>query len=213
VVFAMSDKSRGTRGISAFIVEKGTPGFSFGTKEKKMGIRGSSTATLMFNDARIPAANLLGEEGQGFPIAMKTLEGGRTGIAAQAVGIAQGAFEAACKYAKERVQFGKPIAALEAIQWMIAEMATDIEAGRLLVYSAADKENRHESITLASSIAKLYCGEMATRVAGKAIQVHGGVGYTEAYPVERAYRDAKITEIYEGTNEVQKLVISRAYLR
>jgi len=213
VIFARSTDAPGTHGVSAFIVDRDTPGFTVGEPEHKMGIRGSSTATLMFNDVHIPASNLLGKEGQGFPIAMQTLEGGRTGIAAQAVGIAQGAFEAAVEYAKQRVQFGKPIAALQAIQWMIADMATDIEAGRMLVYAAADKDDRHESIALASSIAKLYCGEMATRVAGKAIQIHGGVGYTEAYPVERAYRDAKITEIYEGTNEVQRLVISRAFLR
>ena len=144
---------------------------------------------------------------------MATLDGGRTGIAAQAVGIAQGAFDAAVAYAKERVQFGKPIASLQAIQWMIADMATDIEAGRLLVYQAADLEWRHESFSTQSAMAKLFCGEMATRVAGKAIQIHGGVGCTEAYPVERAYRDAKITEIYEGTNEIQRLVISRAFLR
>ena len=212
VVFARSTDAPGTKGVSAFIVDRDIEGFTVGEPEHKMGIRGSSTATLMFNNARIPAKNLLGEEGQGFPIAMKTLEGGRTGIAAQALGIAQGAFEAAVKYAQERVQFGKPIATLQAIQWMIADMATDIEAGRLLVYAAADKEDRHESITIPSSLAKLFCGEMATRVAGKAIQIHGGVGYTESYPVERAYRDAKITEIYEGTNEIQRLVISRSFL-
>ncbi|MCL2483723.1 MAG: acyl-CoA dehydrogenase, partial [Propionibacteriaceae bacterium] len=187
--------------------------FTVGDPEQKMGIRGSSTVPLFFSDARIPAANLLGDEGKGFNIAMALLDGGRTGIAAQAVGIAQGAFEAAVAYAKERVQFGKPIASLQAIQWMIADMATDIEAGRLLVYQAADLEWRHQPFATQSAMAKLFCGEMATRVAGKAIQIHGGVGYTEAYPVERAYRDAKITEIYEGTSEIQRLVISRSLLR
>jgi len=213
VVMARSTDAPGTRGVSAFIVDRDTPGFTVATPEQKMGIRGSSTTPLFFDNARIPAANLLGEEGKGFNIAMATLDGGRTGIAAQAVGIAQSAFEAAVAYAKERVQFGKPIASLQAIQWMIADMATDIEAGRLLVYQAADLEWRHEPFATSSAMAKLFCGLMATRVTGQAIQVHGGVGYTEAYPVERAYRDAKITEIYEGTNEVQRLVISRAFLR
>ena len=213
VILARSTDAPGTRGISAFIVDRDTPGFTIGEPEKKLGIRASSTVPLMFNDARIPAANLLGEEGRGFNIAMDTLDGGRTGIAAQAVGIAQAAFEAAQSYAKERVQFGAPISKLEAIQWMIADMATDIEAGRLLVYQAADLEWRHEPFAMYSAMAKLFCGQMATRVTGQAIQIHGGVGYTEAYPVERHYRDAKITEIYEGTNEVQRLVISRAFLR
>ncbi|MCL2471989.1 MAG: acyl-CoA dehydrogenase, partial [Propionibacteriaceae bacterium] len=187
--------------------------FTVGDPEQKMGIRGSSTVPLFFSDARIPAANLLGDEGKGFNLAMALLDGGRTGIAAQAVGIAQGAFEAAVAYAKERVQFGKPIASLQAIQWMIADMATDIEAGRLLVYQAAELEWRHQPFSTQSAMAKLFCAEMATRVAGKAIQIHGGVGYTEAYPVERAYRDAKITEIYEGTSEIQRLVIARSLLR
>ncbi|MDR1264728.1 MAG: acyl-CoA dehydrogenase family protein [Propionibacteriaceae bacterium] len=203
----------GVKGLSAFIVERDTPGFQVLEPERKMGIRGSSTTPLAFSDCRVPAANLLGREGEGFKIAMQTLDGGRTGIAAQAVGIAQGAFEAACAYAKERVQFGQPIAALQAIQWMIADMAVDLEAGRALVYQAADLESRQEPHSQASAMAKLFCGEMATRVTGKAIQIHGGVGYTEAYPVERMYRDAKITEIYEGTSEIQRLVIARQYLR
>ncbi|MDR0593589.1 MAG: acyl-CoA dehydrogenase family protein [Bifidobacteriaceae bacterium] len=213
VIMARSTDAPGVKGISAFIVERGRPGFEILEPERKMGIRGSSTTPLAFTGCRIPAANLLGQEGAGFKIAMQILDGGRTGIAAQAVGIAQGAFEAACKYAKERVQFGRPIAALQAIQWLIADMAVDIAAGRALVYRAADLESRGEPHGQAAAMAKLFCGEMATRVTGKAIQVHGGVGYTEAYPVERAYRDAKITEIYEGTSEIQRLVIARHYLR
>ncbi|MDR1513642.1 MAG: acyl-CoA dehydrogenase [Propionibacteriaceae bacterium] len=213
VVLARSTDAPGVKGVSAFIVERDTPGFTVGDPEQKMGIRGSSTTPLFFSDARIPAENLLGKEGEGFKIAMETLDGGRTGIAAQALGIAQGAFEAAIAYAKERVQFGKPIAAQQAIQWMIADMAVDLEAGRLLVYEAAQAEWRGEPHSIPSALAKLFCGEMATRVTGKAIQIHGGVGYTESYPVERMYRDAKITEIYEGTSEIQRLVISRAYLR
>ncbi|MDR1806635.1 MAG: acyl-CoA dehydrogenase [Propionibacteriaceae bacterium] len=213
VVMARSTDAPGVKGVSAFIVERDTPGFTIGEPEDKLGIRGSSTTPLFFSDCRIPAANLLGQEGQGFKIAMMTLDGGRTGIAAQAVGIAQGAFEAAKEYAKQRVQFGHPIAELQAIQWMIADMAVDIEAGRLLVYQAADLEDRGQPHGHASAMAKLFCGEMATRVAGKAIQVHGGLGYTTSYPVERAYRDAKITEIYEGTSEIQRLVIARTELR
>jgi butyryl-CoA dehydrogenase len=191
VVFAKTDPERGTRGISAFIVEKETPGFSVGEAEHKLGIRGSSTPPIYFSDCRVPREALLGAEGDGFKIAMQTLDGGRIGIAAQALGIAQGALDASVAYAKERVQFGKPIAALQAIQWMIADMATEIDA----------------------AMAKLFASEMATRVAGKAIQIHGGYGYTESYPVERNYRDAKITEIYEGTSEVQRMVIARSALR
>ncbi|MDR0488521.1 MAG: acyl-CoA dehydrogenase [Propionibacteriaceae bacterium] len=213
IVFARSTEAPGTKGISAFIVDRDTPGFTIGEGERKLGIRGSSTPPLMFSDVRIPATNLLGREGQGFEIAMATLDGGRTGIAAQAVGIAQGAFEAAIDYAQQRVQFGKPLAALQAIQWMIADMATSIDAGRLLVYQAADLEDRGIPHGIAAAQAKLFCGEMASAVAGKAIQIHGGNGYTEAYPVERAYRDAKITEIYEGTSEIQRLVIGRSFLR
>ncbi|MDR0283324.1 MAG: acyl-CoA dehydrogenase [Propionibacteriaceae bacterium] len=213
VVFARSTDAPGTRGVSAFIVERDTPGFTVAPPEDKLGICGSSTTPLFFDNARIPAANLLGEEGKGFHVAMATLDGGRTGIAAQGVGIAQAAFEEAVKYAKERVQFGAPIAKLQAIQWMIADMATDIEAGRLLVYQAADLEGRGEPHGNASAMAKLYCGQMATRVTNEAIQVHGGVGYTAAYSAERHYRDARIIGIYEGTNEIQRLVISRNYLK
>jgi alkylation response protein AidB-like acyl-CoA dehydrogenase len=213
VVFAKTDTAApGTRGISAFIVDRDLPGFTVGEGEHKLGIRGSSTVPLMFSDVRIPKSALLGKEGRGFGIAMSTLDGGRIGIAAQAVGIAQSALEAAISYANQRVQFGKPIASLQAIQWMIADMATDVEAGRLLTYQAATILDRGEPYSVAAARAKLFCGQMAVRVASTAIQVHGGIGFTEAYPVERAYRDAKITEIYEGTNEVQRLVISKGLL-
>jgi len=213
IVTAMTDPSVGTRGISAFIVEKDAPGFSVGEREKKMGIKGSSTTPLYFVDCRIPADALLGKEGKGFGIAMQTLDGGRIGIAAQALGIAQGALDAAVSYAKERVQFGKPIGAQEAIQFMIADMATEIDAARLLVYRAAWNESNGLPYSHEAAMAKLFASETATRVAGKAIQIHGGYGYTESYPVERSYRDAKITELYEGTSEVQRMVIAAGLLR
>lgn len=213
IVTAMTDLAAGTRGISAFIVEKGAPGFSVGEKEHKMGIKASSTTPLYFSDCRIPKDALLGKEGKGFNLAMATLDGGRIGIAAQALGIAQGAFDASIAYAKERVQFGKPLAALQAIQWMIADMATDIDAARLLVYRAAWKKDQGLPYGTASSMAKLFASETSTRVADRAIQIHGGYGYTESYPVERAYRDAKITELYEGTSEVQRMVIAGSLLR
>ena len=213
IVTAMTDLAAGTRGISAFIVEKGAPGFSVGEKEHKMGIKASSTTPLYFSDCRIPKDALLGKEGKGFNIAMATLDGGRIGIAAQALGIAQGALDASIAYAKERVQFGKPLAALQAIQWMIADMATDIDAARLLVYRAAWKKDQGLPYGTAASMAKLFASETSTRVADRAIQIHGGYGYTESYPVERAYRDAKITELYEGTSEVQRMVIAGSLLR
>ncbi len=213
IVFAKTDPERGTRGMSAFIVEKDTPGFSVGEAEHKLGIRGSSTPPVYFSDCRIPREALLGEEGDGFKIAMATLDGGRIGIAAQALGIAQAALDASVDYAKERVQFGKPIAALQAIQWMIADMATEIDAARLLVYRAASFLDNGRPYSTEGAMAKLFASETATRVAGKAIQIHGGYGYTESYPVERNYRDAKITEIYEGTSEVQRMVIARSALR
>ncbi len=213
IITAMTDSTVGTRGISAFIVEKNAPGFSVGEKEHKMGIKASSTTPLYFSDCRIPKDALLGAEGKGFKIAMQTLDGGRIGIAAQALGIAQGALDASIKYAKERVQFGKPIAAQQAIQWMIADMATEIDAARLLVYRAAWNKDNGISYGKEAAMAKLFASEMASRVAGKAIQIHGGYGYTESYPVERAYRDAKITEIYEGTSEVQRMVIAGNCLR
>jgi butyryl-CoA dehydrogenase len=213
IVFAKTDPERGTRGMSAFIVEKDTPGFSVGEAEHKLGIRGSSTPPVYFSDCRVPREALLGGEGDGFKIAMATLDGGRIGIAAQALGIAQAALDASVAYAKERVQFGKPIATLQAIQWMIADMATEIDAARLLVYRAASCVDNGRPYSTEGAMAKLFASETATRVAGKAIQIHGGYGYTESYPVERNYRDAKITEIYEGTSEVQRMVIARSTLR
>jgi butyryl-CoA dehydrogenase len=213
IVFAKTDPAQGTRGISAFIVEKDTPGFTVGEAEHKLGIRGSSTPPLYFNDCHIPADALLGAEGSGFKVAMQTLDGGRIGIAAQALGIAQAALDASVAYAKERVQFGKPIATLQAIQWMIADMATEIDAARLLVYRAASCMDNDRPYSTEGAMAKLFASETATRVAGKAIQIHGGYGYTESYPVERNWRDAKITEIYEGTSEVQRMVIARSALR
>jgi butyryl-CoA dehydrogenase len=213
IVFAKTDPSVGTRGMSAFIVEKDTPGFSVGEAEHKLGIRGSSTPPLYFSDCHIPADALLGGEGDGFKVAMQTLDGGRIGIAAQALGIAQAALDASVAYAKERVQFGKPIATLQAIQWMIADMATEIDAARLLVYRAASCVDAGRPYSTEGAMAKLFASETATRVAGKAIQIHGGYGYTESYPVERNWRDAKITEIYEGTSEVQRMVIARSCLR
>ncbi len=213
VAFAKTDPERGTRGMSAFIVEKDTPGFSVGEAEHKLGIRGSSTPPVYFSDCRVPRDALLGGEGDGFKIAMATLDGGRIGIAAQALGIAQAALDASVAYAKERVQFGKPIATLQAIQWMIADMATEIDAARLLVYRAASCVDNGRPYSTEGAMAKLFASEVATRVAGKAIQIHGGYGYTESYPVERNYRDAKITEIYEGTSEVQRMVIARSTLR
>jgi len=213
IVTAMTDLAAGTRGISAFIVEKDAPGFSVGEKEHKMGIKASSTTPLYLSDCRIPKDALLGKEGKGFNIAMAALDGGRIGIAAQALGIAQGALDASIAYAKERVQFGKPLAALQAIQWMIADMATDIDAARLLVYRAAWMKDQGLPYGTAASMAKLFASETSTRVADRAIQIHGGYGYTESYPVERAYRDAKITELYEGTSEVQRMVIAGSLLR
>ena len=213
IVFAKTDPTKGTRGMSAFIVEKDTPGFSVGEAEHKLGIRGSSTPPLYFTDCHIPKDALLDGEGYGFKVAMQTLDGGRIGIAAQALGIAQAALDASVAYAKERVQFGKPIATLQAIQWMIADMATEIDAARLLVYRAASCMDNDRPYSTEGAMAKLFASEVATRVACKAIQIHGGYGYTESYPVERNYRDAKITEIYEGTSEVQRMVIARSALR
>lgn len=212
VLFAMTDKSQGHRGISAFLVEKGTAGFSPGKEEHKMGIRGTNTSELLFDDVHLPAANRLGEEGQGFKIAMTVLDGGRIGVAAQAVGIAQAAYEAALEYSKQRAQFGKPICEFQAIQWMLADMATRIEAARLLVYKAALTKQSGARFSKEAAMAKVYASETATWVADRAIQIHGGYGYMKEYPVERNYRDAKITEIYEGTSEVQRMVIARSVL-
>ncbi len=213
IVTAMTDPAAGTRGISAFLVEPDAPGFSVGEKEHKMGIKASSTTPLYFSDCRIPKDALLGAEGKGFKIAMATLDGGRIGVAAQALGIAQGALDASIAYAKERVQFGKPLSALQAIQWMIADMATQIDAARLLVYRAAWNKDNGLPYGQAAAMAKLFASETATHVADRAIQIHGGYGYTESYPVERAYRDAKVTELYEGTSEVQRMVIAGSLLR
>lgn len=208
VVFARTDKNaQKHHGISAFIVEKGTPGFSFGKKEAKMGIRSSPTMELVFDNCHIPGGQLLGEEGQGFKIAMKTLDGGRIGIASQALGIAQGALEAAVNYAKERKQFDSPISKFQGVQFQLADMATQIEASRLLVYSAAYKASNGISYSQASAMAKLMASETAMRVTTQAVQILGGYGYTREFPVERMMRDAKITEIYEGTSEVQRMVI------
>lgn len=213
VIFAMTDKAKGNKGISAFIVEKGTPGFSFGTKEKKMGIRGSATYELIFTDCRIPKENLLGAEGKGFGIAMGTLDGGRIGIAAQALGIAQGALDATVAYVKERKQFGQSIAQFQNTQFMLADMATKVEAARLLVYKAAHAKETQKRFSMEAAMAKLYASEVAMEVTTKCVQLHGGYGYTREYEVERMMRDAKITEIYEGTSEVQKMVIAASVLK
>ncbi len=212
VVFALTDPQQKQKGCSAFIVEKGTPGFTFGKKERKMGIRSSPTMEIIFEECRIPADNLLGKEGEGFKIAMMTLDGGRNGIAAQAVGIAQGALDASIVYAKERKQFGKPIAQQQAIAFKIADMATKIEAARLLTYQAAWRESQGLSYGKESAFAKLYAGDTAMEVTVEAVQIFGGYGYTKDFPVERYMRDAKITQIYEGTNEIQRLIISRMLL-
>ena len=212
VIFAMTDKSKGTRGISAFIVEKGTPGFTFGTKEKKMGIRGSATYELIFTDCRIPKENLLGQEGKGFGIAMTTLDGGRIGIASQALGIAAGALEVTVNYVKERKQFGKSLSQFQNTQFQLADMATKVEAARHLVYKAAIAKDTQKKYSVEAAMAKLYAAEVAMEVTTKAVQLHGGYGYTREYDVERMMRDAKITEIYEGTSEVQRMVISASLL-
>ncbi|RKJ78504.1 acyl-CoA dehydrogenase [Butyricicoccus sp. 1XD8-22] len=208
VVFAMTDKSAGNRGISAFILEKGMEGFTFGSKEKKMGIRGSATYELIFNNVKVPKENLLGELGKGFKVAMSTLDGGRIGIAAQALGIAQGAIDETVKYTKERVQFGRSIASFQNTQFALAEMQTRVDAARLLVYRAAAMKDEGESYSSAAAMAKLFASEAARDVTCRAVQLFGGYGYTRDYPVERMMRDAKITEIYEGTSEVQKMVIA-----
>ncbi|WP_404348309.1 acyl-CoA dehydrogenase [Sutcliffiella horikoshii] len=209
VVFAVTDPTSKHKGTSAFIVEADFPGFSVGKKEKKLGIRSSPTTEIIFEDCRVPVANMLGAEGEGFKVAMTTLDGGRNGIAAQAVGIAQGALDAAVAYAKERVQFGKPIAAQQGVSFKLADMATTVEASRLLTYQAAWRESESLSYGLESAMSKLFAGDTAMKVTTEAVQVFGGYGYTKDYPVERYMRDAKITQIYEGTQEIQRLVISR----
>ena len=213
VVFAMTDKSAGTRGISAFIVEKGTPGFSFGLPEKKMGIRGSSTCELIFENCRIPVNNLLGREGKGFGIAMSTLDGGRIGIGAQALGIAEGALDRTVAYVKERKQFNRPIAGFQNTQFVLAQMKADIESVRYLVYNAALLKDAGKPYSVEAAMAKLKASQVASEVTRQCVQLHGGYGYIQSFQVERMMRDAKITEIYEGTSEVMKMVISGSLLR
>ena len=214
IIFAMTDKSQGTRGITGFIVESTFEGFKVGKKEAKMGIRGSSTCELIFTNCFVPESNVLGKIGEGFKIAMKTLDGGRIGIAAQALGIAEGALEETVSYVKERKQFGRPISAFQNTQFVLADLKTKVEAAKLLVYQAADKkQNKAKDISVAAAMAKLFAAEVAMEVTTKCVQLHGGYGYTRDYPVERMMRDAKITEIYEGTSEVQRMVISGALLK
>lgn len=213
VVFAVTTPGIGLKGVSAFIVEKGWDGFEFGEHYNKLGIRSSTTAQLLFNDVKVPKANLLGKEGMGFKIAMQTLDGGRIGIAAQALGIAQGAYEAAIEYAKERIQFGRPIAQQQAIAFKLSDMATKLRAARFLIYSAAELKQAHEPYSMEAAMAKQYASDIGLEVVNDALQIHGGNGYIKgAYMVERAYRDAKICTIYEGTNEIQRVVISAAIL-
>ena len=209
VVFAMTDKSKGNHGITAFIVEKDFPGFSTGKHEKKMGIRGSSTCDLVFEDCVVPKENLLGKEGEGFKIAMKTLDGGRIGIASQALGLAEGAINEAVKYTKERIQFGRRLSQFQNTQFQLADMHTRTQAAQYLVYAAAMKKQNHEDYSMDASMAKLFAAEAASDVTRRAVQLFGGYGYTREYPVERMMRDAKITEIYEGTSEVQRMVVAK----
>lgn len=208
-VVAMTSKDRGARGASVFIVDKGTPGFTFGKKEDKLGIRGSATRELIFTDCRIPKENMIGKEGQGFLIAMRTFDMSRPGIGAQAVGIAQGAFEASVKYAKERKQFGKPISSFQGVQFMLADMATQIEAARALVYAAARQiDAGSKNLSKDSAMAKMFASDVAMKVTTDAVQIFGGYGYMKEYPVEKYMRDAKITQIYEGTNQIQRNIIA-----
>ena len=213
IVFALTDPTAGVKGISAFVVEAGLPGFEIGKHEDKMGIRGSQTTELIFKNCRIPKANLIGKEGKGFGIAMGTLDGGRIGVATQALGIAQAALDEAVKFAKERVQFGKPIATKQAIQFMLADMATQLEAARLLVYHAAMLKEEGKPYSKEAAMAKMFASEASDWICNKAIQIHGGYGYIKDFKVERLYRDSKITTLYEGTNEVQRMVVSGAVLR
>jgi butyryl-CoA dehydrogenase len=208
VVATMTDKSKGNKGITTFIVEAGTPGFSIGKKEHKLGIRGSATCELIFENCRVPKANMLGKIGEGFKVAMKTLDGGRIGIASQALGIAQGAMDETVKYTKERKQFGRSISAFQNTQFQMADLETKVQAARLLVRQAAWKQDQHMPFSADAAMGKLFAAETAMEVTTKAVQFHGGYGYTREYPVERMMRDAKITEIYEGTSEVQRMVIA-----
>ncbi len=213
IVYVNTRPEKGEKGITALLIEKGTPGFSIGKEEKKLGIHATACTELAFSDCEVPVANRLGNEGDGYKIALSTLDGGRIGIGAQATGIAQGAFEASLTYAKQRQAFGHPIAEFQAIQFMLADMSTEIDAARLLVRKAAWKQDSGGRFSMEAAIAKLFASEMSTRVTHKAIQVHGGYGYSREYPVERMYRDARITEIYEGTSEIQRIVIAAWVLK
>jgi len=208
IVTAKTDEALRHKGISAFLIEQGTPGMTVGRLEDKMGLRASDTADLIFEDCRIPAQNILGNEGDGFLIAMTGLDGGRIGIAAQSVGVAQAAFDAAVQFAREREQFGQAISKFQGLRWMMADMATEIEAARLMMLSAAEMKDNGENFTLQASMAKLFASEMVNRVTAHAVQIHGGYGFTREYPVERFYRDARVFTIYEGTSEIQRVVIS-----
>jgi butyryl-CoA dehydrogenase len=213
LVYVNTQPEKGEKGITALVVEKGTRGFAVGKEEKKLGVHATACTELSFTDCEVPVANRIGNEGEGYKVALSTLDGGRIGIAAQATGIAQGAFEAALSYAQQRQAFGHPIADFQAIQFMLADMATELDAARLLARRAAWKQDSGARFTMEASIAKLFASEMSTRVTHKAIQIHGGYGYSREYPVERNYRDARITEIYEGTSEIQRLVISAWVLK
>ena len=213
LVFVVTDRTKGHHGLTALMIEVGTPGFSVGKHEEKMGIRGALSSALHFENCRVPIANRLGNEGEGFKVALSTLDGGRIGIAAQAVGIAQGAYEAAIQYSKQRTAFGAQISDFQAIQFMLADMATDIEAARLLTYRAAMAKDSGKRFSKEASMAKLFASETAMKHTVKAVQIHGGYGYSKEFPVERAMRDAKITEIYEGTSEIQRMVIAESLLR
>jgi len=208
IVYVNTAPEKAEKGITALVVERGMPGFHVGKEERKLGIQATACVELSFTDCEVPAENRLGEEGEGYKVALSTLDGGRIGIAAQAVGIAQGAFDEALQYSRQRIAFGQPISSFQAIQFMLADMATEIEAARLLTRKAAWKQDSGSRFTMEASIAKLFASEMCTRVTHKAIQIHGGYGYSREYPVERMYRDARITEIYEGTSEIQRLVIA-----
>lgn len=213
VVMVRTDPEQRSKGISSFVIDRDTKGFNIGKKEDKLGLRASSTVELIFEDARVPAANMLGREGEGFKIAMETLDGGRIGIGTQAVGIARACLEASVAYANDREQFGKKISEFQAIQWKIADMATAIDAARLMIYRAARLRDRGEPHSREAAMAKLFASETANRASREAIQIHGGAGFLKDFPVERFYRDARITEIYEGTSEIQRIVISRFLLK
>ncbi len=213
IVYVNTEPAKGEKGITALVVQKGTPGFKVGKEEKKLGINATACCELVFTDCEVPATNRIGNEGEGYKVALSTLDGGRIGVGAQATGIAQSAFEAALQYSQQRMAFGQPISQFQAIQFMLADMATEIDASRLLVRKAAWKQDTGARFSMYAAVAKLFASEMATRVTHKAIQIHGGNGYSREYPVERNYRDARITEIYEGTSEIQRLVISSWVLK